>query len=125
MRFITMVKSAETGRAGPPPKELMEAIGKLGAEAAEAGVMVEMGGLLPTAAGARVTLAGGRVTVTDGPFTEAKEVVGGYAVYDVKSKQEAIEWSVRFMDLHKQHWKGWEGEVEIRQFMDRPGDCGG
>jgi hypothetical protein len=123
MRFMTLVKSAETWRASPPPKELIEAIGKLGETATKAGVMVDMGGLAPSAAGARVTLSGGgKVAVNDGPFTEAKEVVGGYAIFNVESKQEAIEWSIRFMELHKQHWKGWEGEVEIRQLMDGPPD---
>ena len=119
MRFMTIVKSAET--SAPPPQALMDAIAKLGAEAAGKGVMVEMGGLLPTAMGARVRLAGGRLTVTDGPFTEAKEVVGGYAVYAVKSRAEALEWANRFMALHQEHWKGWEGEVEVRQLYDPPG----
>jgi hypothetical protein len=118
MRFMTLVKSAET--SAPPPQALMDAIGKLGEEAARKGVMVEMGGLLPTAMGARVRLAGGRLTVTDGPFTEAKEVIGGYAVYAVKSKAEALEWTRRFMALHQEHWKGWEGEVELRQLYDPP-----
>jgi hypothetical protein len=116
MRFMMLVKSAET--SAPPPQALMDAIGKLGQEAAGKGVMVEMGGLLPTAMGARFRLAGGRLTVTDGPFTEAKEVIGGYAVYAVKSKEEAVEWTRRFMALHQEHWKGWEGEVEVRQLYD-------
>jgi hypothetical protein len=116
MKFMTMVKSAEKG--AQPPQELMAAIGKLGEEAAKAGVMVEMGGLLPSAMGARVRLSGGKVTVIDGPFAEAKEVIGGFAVFNVKSKEEAIEWTRRFMDLHKEHWKGWEGETEIRQLME-------
>jgi hypothetical protein len=60
--------------------------------------------------------------VTDGPFTEAKEIVGGYAQFELKSKEEAIEGAVRFMELHKKHWPGWEGETEIRQMM-RPEDC--
>jgi hypothetical protein len=115
LRFMTMVKSAE--RSGPPPQSLMEAIAKLGIEAGKAGVLVETGGLMPTGTGARVRLAKGRLTVTDGPFTEAKEVIGGYAVYDVKSKAEAIEWTTRFMQLHKEHWPGWEGETEIRQIF--------
>jgi hypothetical protein len=119
MRFMTLVKSAET--SAPPPQALMDAIGKLGEEAARKGVMVEMGGLLPTAMGARVRLAGGRLTATDGPFTEAKEVIGGYAVYAVKSKAEALEWTRRFMALHQEHWKGWEGEVELRQLYEPPG----
>jgi hypothetical protein len=81
-------------------------------------VMVEMGGLLPTAMGARLRLSGGKLTVTDGPFSEAKEVIGGFAVYSVKTKEEAIEWATRFMNLHKQHWPGWEGETELRQLME-------
>ena len=79
--------------------------------------MVGSGGLGPTALGARVRLSGGQVTVTDGPFTEAKEVVGGYAQFELKSKEEAIEGAVRFMELHKKHWPGWEGETEIRQMF--------
>jgi hypothetical protein len=118
MRFMTMVKAPEKSPLGPPPKALMEAIGKLGEEAAKAGVMVEMGGLLPTAMGARLRLSGGKLTVTDGPFSEAKEVIGGFSVYSVKTKQEAIEWATRFMNLHKQHWPGWEGETELRQLME-------
>ena len=118
MRFMTMVKAPEKSPLGPPPKALMEAIGKLGEEAAKAGVMVEMGGLLPTAMGARLRLSGGKLTVTDGPFSEAKEVIGGFAVYSVKTKEEAIEWATRFMNLHKQHWPGWEGETELRQLME-------
>ena len=115
MRFLTMVKSAE--RSEPPPKELMEGIARLGEEAARSGVVVETGGLMPSAAGARVRLAGGKVTVTDGPFTEAKEVIGGYAIYDVRSRQEAIEWTMRFVELHRR-WASWDCEVEVRQLFD-------
>jgi hypothetical protein len=118
MRFMIMVKSAES--AGPPPMALMAAIGKLGEEAMRAGVIVETGGLLPSEMGARVRLSAGKLTVTDGPFAETKELVGGYAVYDLKSKQEAIDWATRFMQLHKEHWPGWDGESEIRQIFDAP-----
>ena len=118
MRFMIMVKSAES--AGLPPNALMAAIGKLGEEAMQARVMVETDGLLPSAMGARVRLSAGKLTVTDGPFAESKELIGGYAVYDVKSKQEAIEWTSRFLQLHKEHWPGWEGEAEIRQIFDAP-----
>jgi hypothetical protein len=116
MRFMTMDKSSEN--SGPPPQALMDAIAKLGEEGVKAGVMVEMGGLLPSAMGARVRVAGGKLTVTDGPFSEAKEVIGGYAVYQVKSKAEALEWTRRFMELHREHWKSREGESEIRQLFD-------
>ena len=115
MRFMMIVKSAE--RSGFPPKELMEAIGKLSEEASNAGTMLGNGGLGPTAQGARVRLSGGKVTVTDGPFTETKEVVGGYAQFELKSKEEAVKSAVRFMELHKKHWPGWEGETEVRQMF--------
>jgi hypothetical protein len=118
MRFMIMVKSAES--AGPPPQALMAALAQLGEEATRAGAMVETGGLLPSALGARVRLSAGKLSVTDGPFAETKELIGGYAVYDVKSKQEAIEWTSRFIQLHKDHWPGWEGEAEIRQIFDAP-----
>jgi len=115
MRFMMLVKSAEN--SGPPPKELMDAMAKLAEEAVKAGTMVDSGGLAPTAMCTRVRLTRGKVTTIDGPFTEAKEVVGGYAVFDLKSKQEAIEATLRFMELHKKHWPGWEGETEIRQML--------
>src|SRR5688572_17440031 len=111
MRFITMVKSAEG--EGPPPPELLEAIGKLGQETTQAGLMVDTGGLAPTAAAARIRLSRGRMTVTDGPYAEAKEVIGGYAIFELDSKEEAVEQARRFMELHRQHWPGWEGEIEI------------
>jgi hypothetical protein len=113
MRFMMLVKHAEN--SGPPPKELMDAIAKISAEAAQAGTMVASGGLAPTAASTRVRVSRGQLTTVDGPFTEAKEVVGGYALFDLKSKQEAIEGAQRFMELHRIHWPGWEGELEIRQ----------
>jgi hypothetical protein len=89
----------------------------LGEEAKQAGVFVDWGGLQPTAKGARARIENGRITVTDGPFTEAKEVIGGYAVYDVGSKDEAMDWTRRFLDLHITHWPKWEGEVEVRAIM--------
>ena len=98
----------------------MQAIGKLAEEAAKAGTMVGSGGLQSTALGARVRLSGGKLSVTDGPFTEAKEIIGGYAEFELPSKQQAIDSAVRFMELHKQHWPGWEGEAEVRQ-MYEPG----
>jgi hypothetical protein len=113
MRYMMIVKHAE--KQGPPPKELMDAITKLVEEEVTAGTMLGNGGLGPTALGARVRLSGGQVRVTDGPFTEAKEVIGGYAQFELKSKEEAIESAVRFMELHKKHWPGWEGETEVRQ----------
>src|SRR5713101_530767 len=113
MRFMMLVKSAEN--SGPPPKELMDAIAKLSEGDTKAGAMVASGGLAPTAMSTRIRLSRGQVTAIDGPFTEAKEVVGGYAIFELKSKAEAIEGALRFMELHKKHWPAWEGETEIRQ----------
>jgi len=112
---MMLVKHAEN--SGVPPKELMDAIAKLSEEAVKAGTMLGSGGLAPTAQSTRVRLSGGQLKVIDGPFTEAKEVVGGYAQFELKSKEEAIEGAVHFMELHKKHWPGWEGETEIRQIF--------
>ena len=97
MRFMMLVKTAEN--SGPPPTELMEAIGKLSEEAVKAGTMLGSGGLSPMAQSTRVRLSGGEVKVIDGPFTEAKEVVGGLAIIKANSKAEAIEWAKRFLDV--------------------------
>jgi hypothetical protein len=117
MRFMTLVKAAEN--QGPLPQALIDAIGKLGEEAFKNGTMVEMGGLCSSADAARVRLAGGKITVTDGPFTEAKEVIGGYAVFEFKSKAEAVEATREFMELHRKHFPGWEGETEVRQVLEQ------
>jgi hypothetical protein len=113
MQFMMLVKHAEN--SGPPPKEFMDAMAKLGEEAVKAGAMIASGGLAPTAKSTRVRLSRGQITAIDGPFTEAKEVVGGYAVLEFKSKEEAIESAKHFMELHKKYWPGWEGETEVRQ----------
>jgi hypothetical protein len=118
MRFMMLVKGADN--MGLPPKALLEAIDKATAEALKAGTMITAGGLLPSGSGARVQLSKGKVTVTDGPFTEAKELIGGFAIFEFKSKREAIESAREFMQLHKEHWPGWEGETEVRQMMDQP-----
>jgi hypothetical protein len=118
MRFMTLVKSAEN--QGPPPKALMDGIMKLGMEAAAAGVLVESGGLAPTAMGGRVVVANGELTTFDGPFTESKEVIGGYAVYELKSKEDAMYWARRFMEIHRDTWPGWNGEAEVRQIFGPP-----
>ncbi len=115
MRFMMLVKHTEN--SGPPPKELIDAIAILREEATKDGTMLGNGGLAPTAQSTRVRLSKGRLTVTDGPFAEAKEVIGGYAQFELKSKEEAIQGAVRFMELHKKYWPEWEGETEIRQIF--------
>ena len=118
MRFLTMVRSAEN--AGPPPKELMEAIAKLGEECVKNGTMIQMGGLLPSSTGAKVRLSNGKLLVTDGPFIETKELIGGFAMFEFESREEAIAYTLRFMELHNEYWPEWEGETEIRQIFEAP-----
>jgi hypothetical protein len=113
MQFLMLVKHGEN--PGPPPKEFLDAMAKLGENAAKSGTMIASGALLPIAKSTRVRLARGQVTAVDGPYTEAKEVVGGFAMFELKSKEEAIEGAVQFMELHKKYWPGWEGETEVRQ----------
>jgi hypothetical protein len=121
MRFMMLVKSGEN--KGLPPKELMDAIAKLAEDSNKSGTMIATGGLAPTSMSTRVRVSRGQITTTDGPFTEAKEVVGGYAVFELKSKEEAIEGAKRFMELHKIHWPDWEGETEIRQIFGPEDFC--
>lgn len=119
MRFMMIVKHKEG--QGNPPKELMDAISRVAEEETKAGTMIGSGGLGPSAQGARVRLSGGKLTVTDGPFTEAKEIIGGYAQFEFATKEQAVKSAVAFMELHKQYWPGWEGETEVRQMFE-PGD---
>ena len=110
MRYMVLLQAAQP--ASPPPPDLMEAIAKLGEEATKAGALLDTAGLAPSAEGARVQLTGGRLSITDGPFTEAKEMIS-YALYQVRAKEEAVEWASRFMRLHRDLWEGWEGEAEV------------
>jgi hypothetical protein len=114
MRYMMLLSG--TNPPGPPPPELFEAIMKLGGEATQAGVLLDTAGLLPSASGARVSLAGGKLMVTDGPFTESKELIS-YALYEVRSKEEAFEWASRFMKVQRDLWPGWEGRTDILQVM--------
>jgi hypothetical protein len=110
MRYMILLKGTQPTTA--PPAELMDAIMQLGAEASAAGALLDTAGLAPSAAGAQVRLYGGKLSVTDGPFAEAKETIS-YALYQVRSKEEAVEWASRFMKLHRDLWQGWEGEADV------------
>ncbi|MGL4288441.1 MAG: YciI family protein [Phreatobacter sp.] len=111
MRFMFMVRSAH---AGPPTPELMAAMHELAAREIKAGRMLDDGGLMPLAMGAQVNVAKGQVHVIDGPFAEAKEVVGGYAVFELPNKEAAVASAVEFMQLHTAFMPGWEGTCEVR-----------
>jgi hypothetical protein len=116
MRFMMLVKHAEN-LSGPPPKSFMDEMAKLHEQAVKEGTIRDSGGLSPWSKSTRVRLSKGQVTAVDGPYSEAKEVVGGFAVFELNSRQEAIEGATRFMELHKKHWPGWEGETEVRQIL--------
>ena len=122
MRFMMIVKADKNYEAGtPPPPELLAAIGKLSEEMVKAGVILDMGGLLPSSKGARINVKKGKLTVTDGPFSEAKELIGGYAILQVKSRDEAIERGRRFMQIHADVLgPSYDGELEIRQLPEAP-----
>jgi hypothetical protein len=122
MKFMMMVKAGKAYEAGEPPtKELLDAIGQITREMFEKGVLVDTGGLLPSRTGARVRVAGGKLTVLDGPFTETKELVGGYAILRVASRDEAVALGRRFMKLHADVLgPEYEGELEIRQLAEPP-----
>ena len=114
MRFLMLVKTAE-GR-GMPPKELMDEINRLGEQNKRNGAkLLDSGGLAPTAASTKVRVSGGKVAVMDGPFSETKEVIGGFAMFEFASKEEALTSAKKFMELHVKYWPGWEGETEVRQ----------
>ena len=114
MRYMLFIKHAEDFRIEEVPQSLFDAMGKFVGEAMKNGSIVDTAGLQPTAKAKRVRLSGGKLQVTDGPFTESKEVVGGFAIVEAKSDQEALELATRFMDLHRVHWPKFEGECEVR-----------
>jgi hypothetical protein len=113
MKFMFIVKSAQT--VAPTPA-LLEAMHKLANREIKAGRMLDNGGLTPMAQGAQVRIVDGQLSVIDGPFAETKEVIGGYAVFELNSKEEAVASAVEFMQLHKDFLPGWEGTCELRPF---------
>ena len=118
MRYLTFIRHSESYRAEPPPAALLEAMRAFIARSHEDGTHVETGGLKPSAEGLRVRLAGGKITVTDGPFTESKEVIGGWAILEAETRAEVIRIATEFMDLHRKHWPGFEGESEVRPMFE-------
>src|SRR5271155_2425007 len=115
MKFMMMVKHGDTTEM--PPPALMEAMNRLTEEAVKSKQMIAKGGLAPLKASARVELARGKISAIDGPFSESKEVVGGFAILEYPSKEAAVVGAVEFMELHRKHWPGWEGVTEVRQIF--------
>jgi hypothetical protein len=110
MKFLSIVRTVERGT--PPTQEEMTRMGKLIEEGMKEGYLLAVEGCLPSSSGARLRLSNGNVTVTDGPFTESKEVIGGLAILQANSKEEAVEYVKRFLHVFG------EGECELRQLSE-------
>jgi hypothetical protein len=121
MKYMTFVRHPESYRESGPPKALMEAMGKFVERLVTEGKFIDGGGLLPSKDGVRMRLAKGKLTVIDGPFAEAKEVIGGYAILKTDSRAEALRIATEFMELHQKYWPEFEGESELRPMFE-PGE---
>lgn len=122
MRYMMFVIHSEDYRNRPPPQGLMDAMEQFVQEGFANKTLLDTAGLQATDKGARVRSAKGKLSVTDGPFTESKEIIGGYALVDVKSHAEAMAIATRFMELHRVHWPEFEGMCEVRplEVFDAP-----
>jgi hypothetical protein len=115
MRFMMIVKASKDSEAGVmPSEELLATMGKYNEELMKAGVLVDLAGLQPSSKGFRIKFSGGKRTIIDGPFTETKELVAGFWIIQVKSREEAMEWAKRIPNPHP----GGEGQIEVRQFFE-------
>jgi hypothetical protein len=116
MRFMMIVKASKDSEAGKmPEEEMLAAMAKYNEELVKAGVLLDATGLQPSSKGARIKFSGDKRTVIDGPFTESKELIAGYWLIQVKSKEEAIEWAKRSPNPHGE---GAETEIELRQLFE-------
>ena len=131
MRYLSITRGSEASNpnqegagAVPPPAALMEAMERLIEKHMKAGVLVDTGGLAPSQHGFRMRLAQGQITNTDGPFSESKEVIGGWAIFEADSKAEAMRLTTEFLDLHREHWpesrSEFETEVRLIAYQARP-----
>jgi len=118
MRYLMMIKHEEKYRNEEIPPGLMDAMGKLVEEGFKSGKLKDTAGLKPSKDGFQVRNQGGKTSVTDGPFTEAKELVGGFALCDLASKEEALQFARDFMELHRVHWPAFNGVCEVRPLED-------
>ncbi|MEV6397023.1 YciI family protein [Streptomyces sp. NPDC051907] len=117
-RFLTMVRIDEQNLpVDDPGPDFEQRMGALLEEITKAGVMLDTAGLAPTSQAARVTWADGKLHYTDGPFTETKEVVGGYSIIQAKDRAEALEWANRFLQIHPAHWTV---TCEVREIVEGP-----
>lgn len=114
MRYMMLIKHTEDYRNKTIPAGLMEAMGDFVGDAMKKGIIIDTNGLQSTHKAKRIRSSGGKLTVIDGPFTESKEIVGGYAIVELPSDEEALKLATEFMELHRIHWPEFEGESELR-----------
>lgn len=124
MRFLSYIEFDLSLPFGPPPEALRHAVTGFAAEASAQGVLVDHGGLASPDDSSHVLVEDARLTVTDGPFAEAKEAIGGYLMYDARSKDEAAEYARRFMQLHVELWPGFKGVCVTRRVLSPEGPDG-
>lgn len=118
MKFLMMIKHAEGAPGLEHPQSLYEAMGKFVEESLKSGVLKETAGLKRTSEATRIHSKGGKLTVTDGPFAESKEIVGGFAIVETATREEAMAIATQFMELHRLHVPDFECESEIRPFEE-------
>ena len=114
MRHLILIKHSEHIRSLPFPPALMDAMGTFVTEGMKSGVILDTAGLKPTSEGTRVRTDKGKLSVTDGPFTETKEIIGGYAMIEAESRERAVDFATQFMELHRVNWPEFDGECEVR-----------
>jgi hypothetical protein len=117
-RYLMLIKHSESYRTEQIPQALMDAMGVFVGEGFKQGWLKDTAGLKGSAEGFKVRSSGGKLSMTDGPFAESKEIVGGYALVEVTSKDEAQKLARQFMELHRIHWPAFDGECEVRPLED-------
>ncbi|HVU05158.1 MAG TPA: YciI family protein [Polyangiaceae bacterium] len=122
MKYLSFVRSSEKYRDLKPPPAMMDAMGKLIEKFTKSGALVDTGGLAPSRDGFRMRIEGGELITTDGPFSESKEVIGGWAILSANSKEEILRLTTEFLDLHRKYWPEFQGECEVRpiEFQAKP-----
>ena len=118
MKYLTFMRCSESFNAGAAPPAFMQAMGKFAEQSMKDGVLVDTAGLHPSSDASILRLERGEISVTDGPFTETKEIIGGYAIIQAKDKADVMRVAREFMELHRKHWPGFEGECEVRQLFE-------
>ena len=116
MRALMLLKMSE--QVGQPPESLFQAMDETIKEIEKTTTIIDTNGLVPTAeAATKILVTGGKTTVLDGPFAESRELVGGYALVEVDTYEQAVEAARKIIQVHTDHWPTWEGEAEVRQVM--------